>query len=247
MILKIINIGNEIILKKLCDYSNPLDISKYIACKIENDIIQQIEYQNFIEIYSSLKRINDISRNIDLSYLLKYDNNTFANKCFDFLEAHNLIDKHVILLLTNSDFCNKQFSNFGKYSILKEIDTNQNIENQLKDSGNSRYYKNTRNYLKKTYAISNNWFYNPEKKKDNRTPFINWLTKLFSAIKYRNFSLNTDLKYDYNRIIFGAPGTGKSYTLNKDKEDLIKKMKTMSELLFILIIPMQILLELINL
>ena len=42
MILKIINIGNEIILKKLCDYSNPLDISKYIACKIENDIIQQI-------------------------------------------------------------------------------------------------------------------------------------------------------------------------------------------------------------
>ena len=68
MILKIINIGNEIILKKLCDYSNPLDISKYIACKIENDIIQQIEYQNFIEIYSSLKRINDISRNIDLSF-----------------------------------------------------------------------------------------------------------------------------------------------------------------------------------
>ena len=55
------------------------------------------------------------------------------------------------------------------------------------------------------------------------------------------------MKYDYNRIIFGAPGTGKSYTLNKDKEDLIKKMKTMSELLFILIIPMQILLELINL
>ena len=41
----------------------------------------------------------------------------------------------------------------------------RNIENQLKDSGNSRYYKNTRNYLKKTYAISNNWFYNPEKKK----------------------------------------------------------------------------------
>ncbi|RHT93725.1 hypothetical protein DW736_02910 [Coprobacillus sp. AM28-15LB] len=232
MILKIINIGNEIILKKLCDYSNPLDISKYIACKIENDIIQQIEYQNFIEIYSSLKRINDISRNIDLSYLLKYDNNTFANKCFDFLEAHNLIDKHVILLLTNSDFCNKQFSNFGKYSILKEIDTNQNIENQLKDSGNSRYYKNTRNYLKKTYAISNNWFYNPEKKKDNRTPFINWLTKLFSAIKYRNFSLNTDLKYDYNRIIFGAPGTGKSYTLNKDKEDLIKKNENYERVTF---------------
>lgn len=232
MILKIINIGNEIILKKLCDYSNPLDISKYIACKIENDIIQQREYQNFIEIYSSLKRINDISRNIDLSYLLKYDNNTFANKCFDFLEAHNLIDKHVILLLTNSDFCNKQFSNFGKYSILKEIDTNQNIENQLKDSGNSRYYKNTRNYLKKTYAISNNWFYNPEKKKDNRTPFINWLTKLFSAIKYRNFSLNTDLKYDYNRIIFGAPGTGKSYTLNKDKEDLIKKNENYERVTF---------------
>ena len=91
MILKIINIGNEIILKKLCDYSNPLDISKYIACKIENDIIQQIEYQNFIEIYSSLKRINDISRNIDLSYLLKYDNNTFANLINHLTHVHSMV------------------------------------------------------------------------------------------------------------------------------------------------------------
>ena len=40
------------------------------------------------------------------------------------------------------------------------------------------------------------------------------------------------MKYDYNRIIFGAPGTGKSYTLNKDKEDLIKKNENYERVTF---------------
>ena len=54
-------------------------------------------------------------------------------------------------------------------------------------------------------------------------------------------TLNTTVLFLEHQVLV------KAIHLIKDKEDLIKKMKTMSELLFILIIPMQILLELINL
>lgn len=39
----------------------------------------------------------------------------------------------------------------------------------------------------------------------------------------KKYTYLNDVNFEYNRIIFGAPGTGKSYTLNKDKERLIKK------------------------
>ena len=36
-----------------------------------------------------------------------------------------------------------------------------------------------------------------------------------------NFVTGYKCKYNRNRILFGAPGTGKSYTLNKEKDDLL--------------------------
>ena len=37
-----------------------------------------------------------------------------------------------------------------------------------------------------------------------------------------NYITNLNTKFDHNRILFGAPGTGKSYTLNKEQKDLLK-------------------------
>lgn len=37
-----------------------------------------------------------------------------------------------------------------------------------------------------------------------------------------NYLTKLNTKYDHNRILFGAPGTGKSYTLNKEQKDLLK-------------------------
>ena len=37
-----------------------------------------------------------------------------------------------------------------------------------------------------------------------------------------NYMTKLNTKFDRNRILFGAPGTGKSYTLNKEKTDLLK-------------------------
>lgn len=43
-----------------------------------------------------------------------------------------------------------------------------------------------------------------------------------SSIHGENFNTGYISKYSRNRIIFGAPGTGKSYRLNKDREELLK-------------------------
>lgn len=43
-----------------------------------------------------------------------------------------------------------------------------------------------------------------------------------SNIAGENFNTGYISKYSRNRIIFGAPGTGKSYRLNKDREELLK-------------------------
>lgn len=36
-----------------------------------------------------------------------------------------------------------------------------------------------------------------------------------------NFNTGLDSKFERNRILFGAPGTGKSYTINKEREELL--------------------------
>ena len=37
-----------------------------------------------------------------------------------------------------------------------------------------------------------------------------------------NYKTKLNIKIDRNRVLFGAPGTGKSYTLNNEKDDLLK-------------------------
>ena len=47
---------------------------------------------------------------------------------------------------------------------------------------------------------------------------VNLQEEVFEA----NYITKLNIKYDHNRILFGAPGTGKSYTLDNEKDDLLK-------------------------
>ncbi len=42
------------------------------------------------------------------------------------------------------------------------------------------------------------------------------------TVKYEDFKTGYNSKYSRNRIIFGAPGTGKSFSLNEESKDLLK-------------------------
>lgn len=53
-------------------------------------------------------------------------------------------------------------------------------------------------------------------------------------------------KYEWNRILFGAPGTGKSWELNKDKNDLLSNGGQCERVTFIRIIHIPSLLGHIN-
>ena len=64
---------------------------------------------------------------------------------------------------------------------------------------------------------------------------INNKTKKNSKLIFKTgkkYTSSNNIDFEYNRIIFGAPGTGKSYTLNKDKEDLIKKNENYERVTF---------------
>ena len=74
--------------------------------------------------------------------------------------------------------------------------------------------------------------YAKEKFKDKKV-YAEYVTKISSNnIEKNNFlrkynlenvyNTNLNKKFSSNRILFGAPGTGKSYTLNKDTKDILK-------------------------
>lgn len=56
---------------------------------------------------------------------------------------------------------------------------------------------------------------------------VNASQSYVATITYMPLVFNTEIetKYERNRIVFGAPGTGKSYELKEDCEDLLKEAK----------------------
>lgn len=56
---------------------------------------------------------------------------------------------------------------------------------------------------------------------DNFKKFIEQLSVSCKVDKKLNYKTGIKKGFPFNRIVFGAPGTGKSYQLNKDKDDLL--------------------------
>lgn len=63
--------------------------------------------------------------------------------------------------------------------------------------------------------------------------YLQYLTALKEGIMAMNYNTALDTNYERNRIVFGAPGTGKSYELKKDSEAFLKGTKgTMERVTF---------------
>ncbi|MEG0736312.1 MAG: AAA family ATPase, partial [Longicatena sp.] len=68
------------------------------------------------------------------------------------------------------------------------------------------------------YAVSSQWRPVTDSD-DSRTPFVNWIIEQLQKVKFETGYENS---FARNRILFGAPGTGKSFKLNKDRVDLLE-------------------------
>ncbi len=144
------------------------------------------------------------------------DNQEFILSCLDFMKAHGLFTDKSLETLQNKEQCAVLFRHNSLNGILLRVNPNQPDDEQRKDTnGNTRYYSEKYMIAENGYFVSSEW--RPDRA-DARKPLIDWIFALMQEIK---FSTGYQSEFPRNRILFGAPGTGKSFTLNREKDLLL--------------------------
>ena len=144
------------------------------------------------------------------------DNQEFILSCLDFMKAHGLFTDKSLETLQDKEQCAVLFRHNSLNGILLRVNPNQPDDEQRKDAnGNARYYSEKYMIAENGYFVSSEW--RPDRA-DARKPLIDWIFALMQEIK---FSTGYQSEFPRNRILFGAPGTGKSFTLNREKDLLL--------------------------
>lgn len=144
------------------------------------------------------------------------DNQEFILSCLDFMKAHGLFTDKSLETLQDKEQCAVLFRHNSFNGILLRVNPNQPDDEQRKDTnGNTRYYSEKYMIAENGYFVSSEW--RPDRA-DARKPLIDWIFALMQEIK---FSTGYQSEFPRNRILFGAPGTGKSFTLNREKDLLL--------------------------
>ncbi|MBT0913120.1 hypothetical protein [Streptococcus salivarius] len=164
------------------------------------------EYATYFDLDSSpFKMLNDE----DLG------NKEYVFVALKVLKQYNLIDNDTLKNLQDKDYALQRFKvSTGKmntsgtgYGILYKVDPA--ITNQTKDlsSKNERYYNDqVFEFDGIDYYVTNQW------KLDSREKFSKWIIDLIEM--QRNLGINSIKRSDtIQEIRFGAPGTGKSYSI----------------------------------
>lgn len=144
------------------------------------------------------------------------DNQEFILSCLDFMKTHGLFTDKSLETLQDKEQCAVLFRHNSLKGILLCVNPNQPDDEQRKDAnGNARYYSEKYMIAENEYFVSSEW--RPDRE-DARKPLIDWIFALMQEIK---FSTGYQSEFPRNRILFGAPGTGKSFTLNHEKDLLL--------------------------
>ena len=144
------------------------------------------------------------------------DNQEFILSCLDFMKAHGLFTDKSLETLQDKEQCAVLFHHNSLNGILLCVNPNQPDDEQRKDAnGNARYYSEKYIIAENGYFVSSEW--RPDRE-DARKPLIDWIFALMQEIK---FNTGYQSEFPRNRILFGAPGTGKSFTLNHEKDLLL--------------------------
>jgi len=189
--------------ERLQDYQKRVDtMLRLSATKIvvEDDVIDD-----------SSSNENEVNETMNL------DNKEFIFTCLDIMKKHHLLLGDNLDLLENKDKCAIIFKHNNFYGIIFPVDETQNEDEQRKDStGNTKYYADKYEINGRQYFVSSEW--RPDRE-DARRPLLDWIITQLKKVKY---DTGYESHFARNRILFGAPGTGKSYTLNNDKEKLLE-------------------------
>ena len=226
-------------LGEMLNVLNYTDFSKFENGKVkfsalENGYMENAQYLNEImfdrnfllptnKTFDIFKKEYATYFDLDSSPFKKLNDESLGNKEYVFvvlkvLEQYNLIDNDTLKNLQDKDYALQRFnlstekmntSETG-YGLLYEVDPA--ITDQTKDLSASkveRYYNDqVFEFDGKDYYVTNQWT------PDSREKFRKWIIDLIEM--QRNLGINSIKRSDtIQEIRFGAPGTGKSYSIKK--------------------------------
>ena len=151
--------------------------------------------------------------------LLELDNKTFIFTCLEIMSTHRLFNGYTLPILESREQCALLFRHNNIHGILFKRPQGMSDEEyraaMQDDTGHPRYYADTYSIAEDEYYVSSQW--RPDRE-DARGAFLDWLFELLLVIRFETGITST---FERNRIVFGAPGTGKSHTLKEDCQTLL--------------------------
>lgn len=151
--------------------------------------------------------------------LLELDNKTFIFTCLEIMSTHRLFNGYTLPILESREQCALMFRHNNIHGILFKRPQGMSDEEfrvaMQDDTGHPRYYADTYSIAEDEFYVSSQW--RPDRE-DARGAFLDWLFELLLTIRFETGITST---FERNRIVFGAPGTGKSHTLKEDSQTLL--------------------------
>lgn len=151
--------------------------------------------------------------------LMQLENREFIFTCLNIMSRHRLFNGYTLPILESREQCNLLFRHNNIHGILFKRERGMTDEDFrtaiLDEAGRARYYTETYSIGEDEYYVSSQW--RPDRE-DARGAFLDWLFELLLTIRFET-GLRTP--FERNRIVFGAPGTGKSHMLKSDCRRLL--------------------------
>lgn len=150
--------------------------------------------------------------------LMAMDNKDFIFSCLEMMSHHHLFNGFTLPIMESREQCALLFRHNNIHGILFRREpgiTDEEFRAATQDEGGrSRYYTDTYSIGEHEYYVSSQW----RGDKRDREAFLDWLFELLLTIR---FETGFTTEFERNRIVFGAPGTGKSHRLNADRLRLL--------------------------
>ena len=189
-----------------------LDETRILEILAESDRVLQ-------EQAAALNIAIETHRDYTREELLEMDDHGFIFSCLEMMSYHRLFNGYTLPILESREQCALRFRHHNIRGILVKKD-NSIPETAMQrivedEAGNERYYTDTFSIAESEYYVSSVW--SPDREYA-RGALIDWLMELLLTIR---FETGIEIPFERNRIVFGAPGTGKSHLLKEDADDML--------------------------
>ena len=163
----------------------------------------------------------EFDENTVFEQLMSLENKDFVFACLNLMKEKNLFNETSLAILQSKEECAAKFKHNSANGILYKIDKSKTAEEQdaqkQGSDGRSRYYNDRYAIGNDEYFVSSEW--RPITETENpREDFVRWIFSLIGGLKFHTGLVS---EFSRNRILFGAPGTGKSFTINRDRKKLL--------------------------